>query len=852
MANGARQSPWRWATAEELDSICVPENQRALWDARQPDKQFPAKIQVRLLRDTGGLDNKCRCVCGSVLSQNNGYWASVPNHFKHTKAHTKDVGIHAYLESGGIKVKPATRALQQDVRTLVSGDNHMFLERKRKEQLARTMKAAWMADAHVPFNLVENVLFRAWHHLGFGFEPESRNTNRADQMKLAKRVLSRMKAMVSDMAGYTLTTDEWTAVGNESFCVVTLNGVSAGTFEVSRLVLSLSPMPPNHGAKELGDALRLAIAAFDIETWKIVSIVTDAAKAQKNAVQDVMRSLCGDGMLWQHCLGHVLALSFNKPHGADSHKSLLKLLNWAASVASFFARSPGAALALKQKVLEARAAATVVMCSDTEVRQFMGVALIKYQATRWNAQLYMLQRLLLLLPFVIETLEFLKRNGNQRAAMQLDLARSVEQNRGMAEDFVHIMEQMNTVVLAAQSDHLGSGAGYYPGVMKVIRIEPIYMKIIKDGGAEKEVEAEVQPAVANYLSDVKKELVNQVPGFTGWAFDKNLRTKKKWEKYSFEFAVPNLHKPSLIALLLTPSLSKKSFQMMGFDAERAAEDAVIEIGKKLFQNGRVATVAGGVTAAQALAPEAATSKLQRPGAPAPPAKRRKCHNASAVILQIQSDDESDDDDMMPADDDDDAPKSATDELRAELRKYMDHRDKYKRMELADVWRTLNKPKKYPHLARVAEFVLAHTPSSAASERAFSLAGLLKNKLRASLGGETLDKQMMIAANKPVVNSLLLDDLRGCGQHGTATVLETSEDQLLAYAGVLMSEREESTMLPDDTKYYNLSGEQLCEFDQGPNGGDDDAFPYQVVEVARSELHLANDAMVDELDAILRR
>lgn len=168
-----------------------------------------------------------------------------------------------------------------------------------------------------------------------------------------------------------LTTDLWTSVSNDSY--VTVHYVEWVTMVLKCAVLATRQVHGKHTGENIAGAINAILLEFGLQE-KVVCVVTDNAANMKTAVENIYGSP-------RHlpCIAHTMNLCVNDAINDKQCESLKELISRCKGIVTFFRRSPSAMDKLK-KVLKERREKPLKLIQDVP--------------TRWNSELFMIERLL--------------------------------------------------------------------------------------------------------------------------------------------------------------------------------------------------------------------------------------------------------------------------------------------------------------------------------------------------------------------------------------------------------------------------------------------------------------------------
>lgn len=238
-----------------------------------------------------------------------------------------------------------------------------------------------IAKTNLPLSIVENEGFRYLMKTAVPLYtiPSRRTITRLMNEKydvLKNRFKSNLKQDVS----YTLTCDIWTDVSNQSYLGVTLHYLKE-EIVLTNATVGVFPLNTNHTADYISNTLLSILDSFNIDSNRIVAVVSDSASNMTGAVSDAFGSR-------KHlpCFAH--ALSHLVP---DAMKVLPRVEDIIAKVKSIVTLTKRSVVASDElKKLQKRDGKT-----DGTVLMFK-----QEVPTRWNSKLYMIERFLVLRDYV--------------------------------------------------------------------------------------------------------------------------------------------------------------------------------------------------------------------------------------------------------------------------------------------------------------------------------------------------------------------------------------------------------------------------------------------------------------------
>ena len=192
-----------------------------------------------------------------------------------------------------------------------------------------------------PLSVVENAGFK---QLMYRAEPRFKVPSRTyftntviPAMYTRKRV--KTENVLSSVQYCSVTTDIWTAQHSaRSYISPTVHCVTS-SWELASYCLSTKELPGEHAATNISTAIQEMLNDWNIDTEKVVAVVTDNARNMVNAISEL-------GLFNFPCIGHTLQLGVKK--GFDVPKVHTALARVGRLVAHFH-RSPKSMSKLKEK-----------------------------------------------------------------------------------------------------------------------------------------------------------------------------------------------------------------------------------------------------------------------------------------------------------------------------------------------------------------------------------------------------------------------------------------------------------------------------------------------------------------------
>jgi hypothetical protein len=167
----------------------------------------------------------------------------------------------------------------------------------------------------LPFSYVEYEGVRQTHRYLRGDAPFiSRNTAKADLLKMHLREKERIKSMLNVCPGrICLTSDLWTSLKTDGYICLTAHFINKD-WVLTKRVLNFSFMPPPHNGSSLSNMIHDLLEEWGIEK-KIFAITLDNASANDRCVDSLKQKLnfkkallCGGEFFHLRCCAHILNL----------------------------------------------------------------------------------------------------------------------------------------------------------------------------------------------------------------------------------------------------------------------------------------------------------------------------------------------------------------------------------------------------------------------------------------------------------------------------------------------------------------------------------------------------------------
>ncbi|XP_039310411.1 zinc finger BED domain-containing protein 4-like [Solenopsis invicta] len=226
---------------------------------------------------------------------------------------------------------------------------------------------------------------------------------------LKNRFISTLKEVDS----YSITCDNWTDVGNQSYLGVTIHYVTK-QIEMKNGCIGVFPMSENHTSQYLRECLNSVVEDFNLDQSKIMAVVTDKAANIKKAVRDFMGQdkhvAC-----FAHTLSHLV------PDVLVAMPIVRDTIAKVKAIVTVTKRSVVASDELKK--LQMRDGKT----------EGTALKFIQDVPTRWNSTLYMLERFVALEEYVYPVMskcpsapDMLKREEMQMLNDVISLMKPVE------------------------------------------------------------------------------------------------------------------------------------------------------------------------------------------------------------------------------------------------------------------------------------------------------------------------------------------------------------------------------------------------------------------------------------------
>ena len=188
-----------------------------------------------------------------------------------------------------------------------------MLQNKITQEVFREMLVKAIIKQNLPFSFVEYEGNRkVFSYLNSDVKHKSRNTSKADFLKLYKKEKDDIKNKLKSIPGrICLTSDLWTSITSKGYICLTAHYLDEN-WELKNIILNFCHIPPPH----TGTLLSKKILSF-LEEWgiekKIFSITLDNASNNDNASNKKKLNEGGlllyDGIFFHvRCGAHILNL----------------------------------------------------------------------------------------------------------------------------------------------------------------------------------------------------------------------------------------------------------------------------------------------------------------------------------------------------------------------------------------------------------------------------------------------------------------------------------------------------------------------------------------------------------------
>ncbi|KAK3225169.1 hypothetical protein Dsin_005031 [Dipteronia sinensis] len=215
-------------------------------------------------------------------------------------------------------MESCTKLANNDIRQMLlnkGSQGDMVVSNRRDPQVVRDIISAAIVTHGLPFKFVEwSWIRRLIEYLCDDVTLVSRNTAKADVVKLFSREKQKIKTMLENTPGrICLTCDLWTSINTDGFLCLTAHFLDRN-WVLQKKVLIFCIMLPPHDGVSLAHKINTLLCEWGIEK-KIFSITLDNASSNKSFV-DLLRSqlnlkkalVCNGEFLHIRCCAHIVNL----------------------------------------------------------------------------------------------------------------------------------------------------------------------------------------------------------------------------------------------------------------------------------------------------------------------------------------------------------------------------------------------------------------------------------------------------------------------------------------------------------------------------------------------------------------
>ncbi|OXU16701.1 hypothetical protein TSAR_013589 [Trichomalopsis sarcophagae] len=226
---------------------------------------------------------------------------------------------------------------------------------------------------------------------------------------------------LEDVPYYCLTVDNWTDSSNQSYIGITIHHVNNSA--MTGRVLGCFPLYENHTSEYLMKSIQNIFDDFKIKKDKVTAMITDGASNIKKACIDLLGK---DKHLV--CIAHVV--SHLLPDALNNFKELNTIIDKVKAIVTQMKRSIPASDKLKEMQLKDGKTEGTILKLKLDV------------PTRWTTKIEMLERYILLEPYIY--------NAINKCEKPLNLL--TREEISIVKDILPIMEPIKTVITEISGD----------------------------------------------------------------------------------------------------------------------------------------------------------------------------------------------------------------------------------------------------------------------------------------------------------------------------------------------------------------------------------------------------------------
>lgn len=404
-------------------------------------------------------DDKQTATCLYCLHtfQNKGTTTSLWNHYKFfhnfsnnddavsESQHDSQSSVHSDepssnkrpLESTSTESLPKRTRLSRVSATVQRGT---CISKERQELITQTIVNMIRSDL-LPLSIVEYDGFKnLLAILEPGYKMPCRKTISNRLLAMYNEEADKVKTILTPISDLAVTTDCWTSRATQSYMTLTAHFLDSDWTSQSYNLLT-EEMTESHTADHLEDSLHAGMMEWEISD-KVANIVHDNAVNISNAVEN----LSYDGIESHRCSAHTIQLSVKAGLKLGECDTIIKKVS---KLVSSFNHSTKRTYALEKHLQQ----------TEKPVKK-----LIQSCATRWNSELFMLERAVDLRPSLVAVIAD-RSIFNKKAAQKIEIS---ESEWNLMDSLVKVLKpfELATVVLSSDSE------------ITISKVRPIIHKII--------------------------------------------------------------------------------------------------------------------------------------------------------------------------------------------------------------------------------------------------------------------------------------------------------------------------------------------------------------------------------------